>query len=197
MADQFSRKIKCSFCGNDLVVDPQSAVGKAVSLQSLLSIPGDLQQLEERRGILSRDTARLQKKIKACEQEGFYTGLRNANAILLFILIILYGSAFLGNIIHTSRVDIPKVMAIILFPAPLIALFVHGYPIIAWSIWALPIVGFIVGQSHSSQVPDEPQKDLEEKLTGLSHELISVNTAIRERQKTLEIYRDIMPRLAN
>lgn len=197
MADQFSRKIKCSFCGNDLVVDPQSAVGKAVSLQSLLSIPDDLRQLEERRGLLSYNSVQLKTKIKASEREDYYSGMRNASAVLLFVLIILYGSAFLGTIIHFGTIDVPKIMGILLFPAPLMALFVHEYPLIAWGIWALPIVGIIVALSNLSKVPDEPKEELEEKLAGLSSELITVNTAIRERQQMLEIYRDIMPRLVN
>jgi len=195
IAEHSSRKITCSFCGNDLVVDPQSAVGKAVSIQSLLNIPGDLRLLEERKGLISHDVARLQKKIKTAEGEGFYTGLRMVSAIILFILIYLYGSTFLGTIIHYQRIDVPRSFAILFTLAPLIALFFHNFAIIAWTLPVLPIIGIITAQAQLAQVPNETREELEEKLTALSGELFAVNAGIREHQKTIELYRDIVPRL--
>ena len=194
-ADRTIKKITCSFCGSDLVIDPQSAVGKAVTLQSLLSIPGDVRQLEERRANLNQAVARLKKKIKAAEGEGYYSGLRTTSAIVLIILIYCYGSAFLGTIIHFGRVEVPQYLAILLAPAPLFALFVHNFPLIAWPLLALPIIGIIVAQTRLNRVPDEALEVLEGKLAGISSELITVNTTIREHREMLEIFRDVVPRL--
>ncbi len=197
LANRNMKQIICSYCGSDLVVDPHSAIGQAVTLQSLLSIPGEIRQLEARRMELSQTIAGLKRGIQHLNGEKFYTGLRIICAIIAIVLIYSYGTALIGTAIARKQMfpTVPRPLLMLLTPAPIVSLFVYKFPGMAGIVMAIPVIGFIIAQSKLMKIPDETRDELESKLAAALAELQEVNMTILERQRTIDLYRDVIPRL--